>query len=301
MTPQGISFGEFIFGYPDVAQVALPPIINAVETYRGAQPTEVIAPLAATTGTVFRVNQMLPVSLSWSPQGFAGSYYLQVSTNADFSAPTVDLPYTTDANYVLSNATPGTTYYYRVNTSTDGGTSPWSAGTFATVPPAIQVTAPNGGEAWVRGKLNFIKFQDNVPGNVGILLYKGGTLLGPLSSSTAGTGGFRWTISRTLTPGPDYTIQITSTTDSTLTSRSAAAFSIVDLPQVAPGSLTQLPGGNLQFSINAPGAPTATVLGSTDLKTWQVLQTVPVTGDSAVFTDTNAPKPTAGYSRIRVP
>jgi len=301
LSPQGTSFGEFIFGYPDLAQVALPPIINAVESYRGVQPVEVIAPLAATTGTVYRVNQTLPISLSWSPQGFAGSYHLQISTNADYSNPTVDVPSTTQANYVFSSATPLTAYYYRVNTSNDGGTGIWSAGAFATVPPAIQVTSPAGGEAWVRGKPYFIRFQDNVPGNVSISLYKGGTLLGPLSTSTAGSGGFKWTISPALTPGPDYTIQITSTTNSALTSTSAAPFSIVDLPQIASGSLTQLPNGNLQFGIIAPGAPTATVLGSTNLKTWQVLQTIPVSSGTALFTDTNAPIQAAGYYRIQVP
>ena len=59
LTAQGSSFGEFIFGYPDIAEVAYPPILNAVENYRGVQPLEVIAPLQATTGTVYSIKQML--------------------------------------------------------------------------------------------------------------------------------------------------------------------------------------------------------------------------------------------------
>jgi hypothetical protein len=43
------------------------------------------------------VNQTLPVWLSWSPKGFAGYYHLQVSTNQDFSNPTVDVPDATNA------------------------------------------------------------------------------------------------------------------------------------------------------------------------------------------------------------
>ena len=76
--------GEFIFGYPDVADVAYAPILAAVENYRGVQLYDVVGPLPASPGTNYSVNQELPVCLAWSPQGLAGSYHLQVATNADF-------------------------------------------------------------------------------------------------------------------------------------------------------------------------------------------------------------------------
>ena len=60
--------GEFIFCYPDVADVAYPPILAAVENYRGVQPYEVVGPLPASPGTNYPVNQELPVCLAWSPQ-----------------------------------------------------------------------------------------------------------------------------------------------------------------------------------------------------------------------------------------
>ena len=72
LTAQGNDLGEFIFGYPDIAEVPYPPILDAVENYPGVQPYNVIAPPAATTGVVYSVNQTLPVWLSWSPKGFAG-------------------------------------------------------------------------------------------------------------------------------------------------------------------------------------------------------------------------------------
>ncbi|HLH52595.1 MAG TPA: arylsulfotransferase family protein, partial [Verrucomicrobiae bacterium] len=130
ITGEGSAFGEFIFGYPDLADLPFPPILNEVQNYRGVQPFDVIAPPMAQTGVTYSVNQALPILISWSPKGLARSYQLDISTNADFSSPTISSAYQTDANYVLNSAAPGTTYYYRVNTVNEGGTSDWSAGSF---------------------------------------------------------------------------------------------------------------------------------------------------------------------------
>jgi hypothetical protein len=65
--------------------------------------------------------------------------------------------------------------------------------------------------------------------------------------------------------------------------------------------VVRLPDGSVQFDLTAPGAATATVLGSTNLTVWQVLQTVPVTGGTAVFTDNNATNYPARFYRILVP
>ena len=298
LTAQGGDFGEFIFGYPDVAEVPYPPILNAVESYRGVQPYEVIAPLQATTGAVYSVNQTLPISLSWSPKGFAAGYQLQIATNQDFASPVVDVPYLTDAFYVWSNASPARTYYYRVNTSNDGGTGAWSVGSFQTVAPFVQVTVPNGGEAWRRGLPYFVQWNDNLAENVRIDLYKGGSLVRNLTTSTPSTGAYKWSIPfSSLTPGSDYTIQITSITDSGLSSASAQSFSIVDAPVI--NSAIPLPDGRVQFGFTALGAAQATVWGTTILSppTWQKLGPETVTAGSGMFTNT----PPYLFYRVIVP
>jgi len=66
-------------------------------------------------------------------------------------------------------------------------------------------------------------------------------------------------------------------------------------------SVVRLPDGSVQFEARAPGAATATVLGSTDLLTWQVLQTVPVTNGTAVFTDSAAINFPSRFYRVRLP
>ena len=142
--------GEFIFGYPDLPDVAFAPLLARPENYRGIQTHEVIAPPLATTGVVYTVNRQLPISLSWSPKGMARWYELEIATNQAFTTPTIAVTYQTAAYYLWSNALPNTTYFYRVKTWNDAGVSGWSTGAFQTVAPAVQVTTPNGGEAWRR-------------------------------------------------------------------------------------------------------------------------------------------------------
>lgn len=222
--------GEFIFCYPDLADVAYPPILAAVENYRGLQPYEVVGPLPAAPGTDYSVNQRLPICLAWSPKGLAASYHLQVATNADFSDPVVDVPDQTRAFYVWSNAAPGTAYYYRVNTSNDGGTSGWSDGAFHTVAPRIALTVPNGGEAWQRGLKYFIQWEDNIAEDVVIDLYQSGVFLKSLATN-ASTGAYKWQAGLDLLPGDDYSIKIRSATDGGLFDRSDLSFSI-DVPKI---------------------------------------------------------------------
>ena len=113
MNNQSGQLGEFIFGYPDVTEVAYPPTLAAVENYRGVQASEFIGQLPATPGMNYSVNQELPVCLAWSPNGLAGSYQIQIATSTDFAAPVLDESDLTAAFYVWSGAADGSTYYYR--------------------------------------------------------------------------------------------------------------------------------------------------------------------------------------------
>jgi len=298
---EGGDFGEVAFGYPDVAQVPYPPILNTVETYPGVQPYEVIAPAAAPTNETVTVNEQQPIWLSWSPVGFAGWYYLQIATTPDFTNPVVDDSYQTDADYVWGGAAPNTTYYWRVNTSNDGGTSDWVTNCFATVPPSIQMTSPNGGEVWLRGAAHLIQWNGNLPENVTVALFKGGALVQTINPSTPDTGAIKWTTGFNLVPGSDYSVQVSSTTNAAMFAASAAPFSIIDPPVFSPGSVSRLPNGRIQIALSAPGAAQATLLCSTNLASWQVLQSVPLTNGNAVVTDNAATNLPVRYYRLSVP
>jgi hypothetical protein len=217
--------GEFIFGYPDVAEAAYPPILCAAESYRGVQPCEVIGPLPAAPGTTYPVNQERPICLSWSPKGLAGGYHLQIAADKDYANPVVDVPCQKEAFYVWRHAAPGTRYYYRVNTSNDGGTSDWSEGSFETVAPLIAVTAPNGGQTWQRGLEYFIQWKSNTAEPVVLDLYQAGVFLQTIAAAP-NTNAYKWEVPLTLKPGSNYTIQIKSSTNASLSDTSDAAFTI---------------------------------------------------------------------------
>ena len=221
-------FGEFIFCFPDLEEVPYAPMLNEPESYRGVQEHMVIAPPLADPCVVYSVNQELPILLSWSPKGFARWYHLQVATDAGFAALVVDESWMTEARYVFETAGPNTTYYYRVNTTNEGGTSEWSTGSFATVPPMIKVTAPNGGEQWKRGLEYFIQWNDNIDEDVVLELYKDDTLvqtIGTVPSDRA----HEWEVDLALEPGCDYSIKVKSSTNGALFDMSDDAFSI-DVP-----------------------------------------------------------------------
>jgi hypothetical protein len=290
--------GEFIFGYPDIAEVAYPPILAAVENYPGVQPYEVIGPLPASPGTNYPVNQELPVCLAWSPKGLAGGYHLQIATDADFANPVVDVPYQAQAFYVWSNAAPATAYYYRVNTSNDGGTSDWSVGAFHTVPPMIAVTIPNGGEAWQRGLKYFIQWENNTGEPVTIDLYKSGVFVTSLatnaSTANATTGAYLWPVGLNLAPGNDYSIKISSVVNPDLFGTSALPFNI-DVPKIT--GLRQNPDGASVLTWSGTSAGVYVDFSPTLAPAqWQSIAG-PITGSAW----TNAPSAaSAGFYRLRL-
>ena len=275
-------FGEFIFGFPDVAEVPY-------------------APLLLTPKPEAAVNQNLPVSFFWTPKGFAEGYHLQVSTNANFQTLAVDAADLTESRYTNVTLAAGTRYYWRVSTSNYGGESDWATNSFTMVPPLVQVTVPNGGEAWRRGLSSVIQWNANVAENIALDLYKAGVFVRTIATNAASIPAYTWSISVSTVPGSDYSIRIRSTTDAALFDTSDAPFSIVDAPAIAAGSMTNLPGGRVQFGLTAPGAAQATVLGSTNLSSWQELQTLPLTNGAAVFTDDTATAHPATFYRLRVP
>ena len=300
LTAQGGDLGEFIFCYPDVADVPYPPILNEVENYRGLQPYNVIGPKMATSGVTYSVNQQLPIALSWSPKGFARYYQLQIATNADFSLPTVSVSYQTAAYYVWSGAGSNTTYYYRVKTSNDGGESDWSSGAFSTAMPFVTVTVPNGGELWHRGMKYFIQWKDNLAENVTVDLYKGGVFLKNITNSVTSNGAYQWQVDLSLSAGNDYSIRISSATNSAITDSSDLPFNI-DAPVIDSTSLTRLPDGRFSFSLSSPGATSATILTSSNLVSWQPFQTVNVNNGSAQFIDNTSTNLPTRFYRIRLP
>ncbi len=291
LTGQGGDFGEFIFAYPDLPDLAFPPLLAQVENYRGVQPYNVIAP---------KLNQQLPILLSWSPKGLSRYFEFQLATNQTFTNPILQVPFQTAAFYVWNGAASNTTYFYRVRTWNDAGASDWSIGSFRTIAPFVAVTTPNGGELWRRGLSYFIQWRDNIPENVVIDLYKAGLLIRNISTNAPSTGAFQWQVPLDLSPGNDYSIRISSATNATLSDVSDANFNI-DAPVIDARSLARLLDGRFSFAFTSFGATQMTVSASTNLVSWQDLGVVPLTNGSGSFTDNASTNFASRFYRLHLP
>lgn len=206
LTVCNVSPGEFVFGLPDAPEIANVPTLWTPDDGE-------------------TVNQSQPVELSWIANGFFRSFALQVATDTEFTNLVVDEPNLTENSYTLDAVDAGTTYSWRVSTSNAGGTSDWASASFSTVPAAIEVMSPNGGEVLQRGADVFIQWQDNLAENVVIALYKADVLVQEIGTVSS-IGAYQWEVALDVEAGDDYTIKIRSSEDESIADSSDATFTL---------------------------------------------------------------------------
>jgi YD repeat-containing protein len=101
------------------------------------------------------------------------------------------------------------------------------------IPDAIAVTSPNGGESWQAGTGRTISwtYTGNPGATVTIELLKGGVVNSTISASTPiggdGWGSYSWAIPAGQTTGTDYRIRVTSTSNSAYVDTSDTDFAVV--------------------------------------------------------------------------
>ncbi len=119
------------------------------------------------------------------------------------------------------------------------------------LPPSITVQSPNGGEAWSIGDAVQIRWSTvSLPSTatVRISLYKAGVQVSTLVDSYANVGVFNWNIADRPT-GSDYTVRVTSTSDTTIKDESNATFTINPAPQ--PSITVTSPNGGETIKIGS--------------------------------------------------
>jgi hypothetical protein len=210
LTVANVSFGEFVFGYPDAPEIPLQPILHAPED-------------------LTMVNQAQPIVFQWIPRGFGRSCHLQVATDAEFNNLIVDESGLKQYVYELASVESGTTYYWRVNTTNYGGTSAWATRSFTAVPPMVKVTTPNGCDNWNRGLDFFILWDDNLAEDVVLDLYKGDTFVQTIATVSS-IGAYEWEVDLALEPGCDYSIKVKSSENDSIFDMSHAFCIDTDAP-----------------------------------------------------------------------
>ncbi|MFC1569683.1 arylsulfotransferase family protein [bacterium] len=188
--------GEFIFTYPVESSKMLPPILNT--------------PVSQNP-----INQNNPVELSWSARGYANYYDLQVAKDSLFITLIVDEFDLMEGVYTLSDLDPETQYFWRIRASTDLDTSDWTAASFITGAPFIEITSPVAENVWSVGLKYFIEWNDNLEEDVIIQLFNNDEL-NSIIDTVESIGAYRWEVPFNLPLGDQYEIRIQSLVDQAL-------------------------------------------------------------------------------------
>jgi hypothetical protein len=201
--------GEFIFTFPDYPEIPFAP--NPFDPVDGAN-----------------VNQNYPVRLEWSPRGFISDFALQIATDEDFTNIVVNETSLTSTVYEFTDPADNTTYYWRAMTSNYGGDSDWSdTVSFHAGESMVAVTTPNGAEEWQVGLDYFILWEDNIPEDVVLELYKADAFLEVIDTVPSNVG-YEWSIPAGLETGENYKIIVKSVDNEALLDMSDAVFSMID-------------------------------------------------------------------------
>jgi len=172
-------------------------------------------------------------SITWSSSNLPGSYVaIQLYRTGNFDHQISSSTYD-DGSYTWSISSSQTeSDYYKVlihsttNTSVDDMSDNYF--TIEEPAPTITVTSPNGGEDWETGTSHFITWNSsNLSGNyVGIQLYRSGSYVSSISSSTTDDGSYTWFISSSQTESDYYKVKIYSTSESSISDYSDDYFTI---------------------------------------------------------------------------
>jgi hypothetical protein len=204
------AFGEFVVGKPDIEVVTVAPW-----------------PLFPAMDEI--VSQDEELNMNWSPQGYFADFDLQIAFDSSFVNVVLDTSQVKGITFEFADPMQDTTYYWRLRTNNEAGTSEWSDTlVFHTAPAEINILSPEGGEEIYPGGGYWIKWWDNFSEEVTIMVLKDGALVTEPVTVDRATGNWEWDIPSDFTLGTGYQVVINSASDSTITDTSEV-FSVLDI------------------------------------------------------------------------
>lgn len=136
----------------------------------------------------------------------------------------------------------------------------------------IRVVYPNGGEEITAGQKKNITWTYTAAAgsSVKIELYKGGSYLSTISSSTSNDGIYEWPVPLTLAAGTDYQIKITSVSNPAHDDSSDGAFYVIAPPPIDNATIISFspPTGTLQRGTQATATVRVKNTGTTTRRFW---------------------------------
>jgi len=200
-------FGEFAFGWSAGDAIPTSPVL-----------------IAPPNGAF--VNELAPVTVSWSSRGRTLRYKIQIAADSAFTHLTVN-DSTSSPSYTIASPVHDTVYYWRAQAVGDSGTSaPSSAWSFRTRAPFIGITYPAGGETLFRDSSYVIRWQTNQSGLASLVLLNGAVPVLTIADSAQNTGAYLWTVPGSLPAAGGYRLSVRSLADTTIRSITPGSFSI---------------------------------------------------------------------------
>ena len=122
----------------------------------------------------------------------------------------------------------GTDYKVKITSTINASINDTSDKNFTIPFPSFTVVTPNGGDSWKNGTTRIINWTstENPKGYVKIELLKAGKLNRVIVYSTLNDGSHPWLIPSLQTPGTDYKVKITSTSNLSITDMSNNNYTI---------------------------------------------------------------------------
>jgi len=177
------------------------------------------------------LNGEAPINIVWGTRGIVKTYELQITTDSTFNLIDLDSTNLTSTVFTTDLLTNNSTYFWRVNTTNQAGTSEWSETMrFFTASPFVKVLTPNGGEDVYKDSTYIIRWQTNSSDTVNIDLIEGDVTNSIADSVVSGTDAFLWQVPANLSVGNDYKIKISSISNPVLSDTSDNNFNVMDKP-----------------------------------------------------------------------
>jgi len=203
------NFGEIVFGVPETTISNMVPIL-----YEPVDQKKLVV--------------LDSVSIRWTGKGLYDSFNVQISTDSDFSS-ILHESNTNLSNFSIKDLTNNTEYFWRVNSKLGAESSEWSeVWSFEVTDPFISTVTPSGGEIWKSGETELIRWETNVLEDVRIDLLQDQVFLLALDTVTGSHQAFSWEMPSDIANGENYSIQISSETNSSVYSVSEDVFTITD-------------------------------------------------------------------------
>lgn len=217
LTATVTAFGEIVFGntgYEYSANIPIP-----------YEPLENI-----------KVLPLDSLAIRWTGKGYFDSFQVQISIDSLFLTSQVDS--SLKSSFIIFNQLINhTKYFWRVRSILGTQESQWSSiWSFETTDPFISMKSPNGGEEWILGSSEVVRWETNISDSVLIDLLENQQNIISIGKAPGNNNAFEWQIPVELIPSSEYTIQISSMIDTSLYASSEQQFSIIDTTNTGIGN-----------------------------------------------------------------